>query len=96
MLGVSEKELKIIESIIKPFKDNYNFYVYGSRVKGDFRQLSDLDVMISGEKSADLNDIEILKEGFDNSDLPYIVNIVDYFSLSERFYNIIKSDLIKL
>lgn len=94
--GVTESELKIINSILEQFKDKYEFFIYGSRVKGNFRFLSDLDMMIKGTELADLGDIEILKENFDNSSLSYIVNIVDYFNLSEDFYNLIKNDLLKL
>lgn len=96
MKGVSEEELKIIENIIAPFKDKYEFFAYGSRVKGNFRELSDLDIMVRGEIPININDFEELKEKFDNSSLPYIVNLVDYFSLAESFYNIIKKDLTKI
>ena len=96
MKGVSKEELKIIANIIAPFKDKYNFFAYGSRVKGNFRELSDLDIMVRGEIPININDFEELKEKFDNSSLPYIVNLVDYFSLIESFYNSIKKDLIKI
>lgn len=96
MKGVSEEELKIIENIIAPYKDKYDFFAYGSRAKGNFRDLSDLDIMVRGKNSININDLEYLKEKFDNSSLPYIVNLVDYFSLTESFYSIIKKDLIKI
>ncbi len=93
MKGVTEKELEIIKDILLPFREKYEFFAYGSRVRGDFRELSDLDIMIKGANPAKLENIEKLKEDFDNSNLPYIVNIVDYFSLTESFYDIIKEDL---
>ena len=96
MKGVSEEELKIIESIIASYKKKYDFFAYGSRVKGNFRELSDLDIMIMGNNPININDIEELKEKFDNSQLPYIVNFVDFSSLTESFYNMIKNDLIKI
>lgn len=96
MKGVSEEELKIIENILEPFKDKYGFFAYGSRVKGNFRELSDLDIMVKGKEPININDKEELKEKFDNSNLSYVVNLVDYFSLTESFYNIIKEDLIKI
>ena len=96
MKGVSEEELKIIENIIAPYRDIYEFFAYGSRAKGNFRELSDLDIMVRGKIPININDFEELKEKFDNSSLPYIVNLVDYFSLTESFYSIIKKDLIKI
>lgn len=96
MLGVTQEELNIIKSIIEPYKNEYKFCAYGSRVKGNFRQLSDLDLMIKGKTNANLNDIESLKELFDESNLPYVVNICDYYNLSESFYDIIKQDLVEI
>lgn len=34
------------------------------------------------------------KEKFDESKLPYIVNFADYNSIDEKFYNLIKDDLV--
>lgn len=94
--GITNAERIEIDSILKPYKDRYKFYCYGSRVKGNFRPLSDLDIMIKGEKKVDINDIETLKTLFDNSNLFYVVNLVDFYNLSDTFYNIIKKDLIQL
>ena len=94
--GVTEKEEDIIKSIIEPFLAKYEFYYYGSRVKGNFRELSDLDLMIKGAQEAPLNVINKLKSDFDSSFLPYVVNISDYHTLNENFYNIIKEDLVKI
>lgn len=94
--GVTENEENIIKSILKPYKEKYVFYCYGSRVKGDFRFLSDLDVMIKGNKNADIDDINNIKEMFDKSSLPYIVNISDYHSLDENFYKLIEQDLVEI
>ena len=96
MLGITEIELEIIKNILMPFRADYKFYTYGSRVKGNFRPLSDLDLMIKGKTNANLNDIENLKELFDESNLPYVVNICDYYNLSESFYDIIKQDLVEV
>ena len=37
-----------------------------------------------------------LKEKFDESRLPYIVNFTDYHNIDERFYNLIKDDLVSV
>ena len=44
--GVTQEEEQIIKSILAPYKDDYEFYYYGSRVKGNFRPLSDLDILV--------------------------------------------------
>lgn len=94
--GVTCDELNIIKSILSNFKDKYKFFLYGSRVKGNFSTLSDLDLLIQGENITNFSDIETLKTLFDNSNLPYIVNISDYNTLDINFYNLIKKDLVEL
>ena len=90
--GITENEQKIIEKILNDYND-YKFYYYGSRVKGNFEKTSDLDILIKGEKEMSILELEKLKSEFDKSNLPYVVNFLDYFSINEDFYNIIKSDL---
>lgn len=94
--GVTPDEYCVILDILAPWYKKYDFYFYGSRVKGDYRPLSDLDIMIKGSCEADFDDIDMLKSAFDNSNLPYIVNFADYYRLSGDFYNLIKNDLIEI
>lgn len=48
--GITLEEEKIILSILEPYKNKYDFYYYGSRVKGNFRSLSDLDILLTSKK----------------------------------------------
>ena len=90
--GITDKEYKIIKSILKDYDGE--FFVYGSRVKGDFSELSDLDILA---KTKNYNKIiSELKHKFDESYLPYVVNFTDYSSVDEKFYNLIKNDLVKI
>jgi len=92
--GVNDVEMDIIEKILSPFFKKYDFYFYGSRAREDFRPMSDLDILIKGAKEAYFDDIENLKEKFDNSNLPYIVNLTDFYTISDEFYKLIEKDLV--
>ncbi len=72
-------------------------YVFGSRSKGASRRCSDLDLAIetSGEKMLYSTLIKI-KNDFEESCLPYTVDIVDLNDIDENFKNLIKKDFIKL
>lgn len=92
--GVTLEEEKIILSILEPYKNKYDFYYYGSRVKGNFRPLSDLDILLLSKNDIEINDIYTLKEAFDESILPYVVNIS--YNIDDKFYNLIKEELVKI
>lgn len=88
--GITKKEFNIIKDIIKNY--DAKFYAYGSRVKGNFSELSDLDILVKSDE----NIIPELKEKFDKSYLPYIVNFTDADSIDEKFFSLIKDDLIEI
>lgn len=92
--GITEKEQKIIERILDKYRKDYAFFYYGSRVKGTYEKTSDLDVLIKGKAEMPLAILQEIKEEFDKSDLPYIVNFSDYYKLDSSFYERIKPDLI--
>ncbi len=92
--GLTENEENIVKDILKLYLEKYDFYFYGSRVKGNYRQLSDLDILVVPKTSINLNDIELIREMFDNSDLSFIVNFA--YDIDDKFYNLIKNDLVKV
>jgi len=94
--GLNKQEEELINSIIEPYKKEYEFFYYGSRVKGNFEKTSDLDILIKGEKSIPYSSLETIKFMFDKSNLPFIVNFSDYNNIDENFYNMIKKDLVKI
>ena len=89
--GISEKEEKIIKEILSKYP--YDFYYYGSRVKGDFTSSSDLDILTDKIPYNTLEEISIL---FNKSKIPYVVNISQKFNMEEQFFNLIKNDLVKI
>ena len=89
--GISEKEEKIIKEILSKYP--YDFYYYGSRVKGDFTSSSDLDILTDKIPYNTLEEISIL---FNKSKIPYVVNILQKCYMEEQFFNLIKNDLVKI
>ncbi len=89
--GITEKEEKIIKDILKNYP--YDFYYYGSRVKGDFTKASDLDILTDKISYSEKEEIETR---FNESRIPYIVNISVKCNMDKNFYNLIKKDLVKI
>ena len=70
----------------------YQFYAYGSRVKGKARKFSDLDLCYREE--IPLNTLAHLEADFEESDLPFLVELVDWKRMSQEFQDLISKDLI--
>lgn len=90
--GVTSKEQDIIENILKDYP--YSFYYYGSRVKGDYTKASDLDILLKADEKLPPAVLNELARKFNESKIPYIVNIAEYICMNERFYKLIEPDLI--
>lgn len=90
MIHMSPHHLKIVKDILQKYP--YNFYAFGSRVKGTQRQLSDLDICFMD--AIPWNIRGHIDEDFENSDLPFKVDIVDFNMCDESFQKKITSDLI--
>ncbi len=94
--GLKLSEAKFISEILMPYKKDYDFYYYGSRVKGTFEKSSDLDILIKGHSQMPYETLETIKFLFDNSDLPFVVNFTDFYAIDDKFYQLIQKDLVKV
>ena len=89
-LLMSNQDKKILTQILSKYP--YQFYAYGSRVKGTARQFSDLDVCYQEEiPSYKLVEIE---EELENSDLSFIVELVSWNHMRPAFQKVIQKDLV--
>lgn len=66
-------------------------FVFGSRVKGHTKPLPDLDLCIKSNCSSTL--LRKLQDAFEESDLPFKVDIVIWSDLSDSFRSHIEKDL---
>lgn len=95
-IHVSEKELKIICSILRSVLGEELVYVFGSRSRGDHRKTSDIDLAIVGSKPMTMAVRSQLEFGFSESDLPFKVDVVDMLTVDETFKRIIEADAVPL
>jgi predicted nucleotidyltransferase len=77
--------------LIKNFLIKYpNTVVYGSRVKGNNKKFSDLDICLKDSISA--YEYEFIVEKFEKSDLPFRVDLTEFDKVSDSFKKIIESE----
>ena len=70
--------------------------MFGSRATGKARRYSDLDLAIVGSGSLNLRTLGRLLMEFEESDLPFTVDVVDWNSASESFRKEIAKDWVVL
>jgi len=70
--------------------------VFGSRASGTAKPYSDLDLVIMGDESLPVTTMRILREAFDDSDLPFQVDLVEWAGTSEEFRKVIVATAIPL
>jgi len=71
-------------------------YAFGSRARGDCRADSDLDLLLDDQEEIPLSTVTMLKEAFEDSCLPFRVDVVRRTDLSPEFYQHIHRDCIPL
>jgi predicted nucleotidyltransferase len=71
-------------------------WVFGSRATGRARRYSDLDLAIDAGRPLTLDETALLREAFEDSDLPYRVDIVDWQTIGERFRRLIAAERVPL
>ncbi|EKD55605.1 MAG: Type I restriction-modification system, S subunit/Type I restriction modification DNA specificity [uncultured bacterium] len=89
MIDVLPEHLKIIIDILKRFVPSFEVRAFGSRCKGKSKKYSDLDLAIVGNEKIDSNTILEIKEAFEESNLPYRVDVLDWNAISNNFRKII-------
>ncbi len=96
MIDLDEKHLENIKKILNIYISDYEVRAFGSRVDGTSLKYSDLDLAIIGEKPLSLQLTEQLKDAFSHSDLPIMVDILEWNNLSDRFKKIIERTSIRV
>jgi hypothetical protein len=83
----SSEELAAVRASLKGFlaDKGAEAYLFGSRVTGIPRPDSDLDILLKRAQEIPFEEIARLKGAFEESPLPFKVDIVDYHRIDETF-----------
>jgi predicted nucleotidyltransferase len=80
--GLSEETLHTLNSIFKKYAGINQVILYGSRAKGKFRAGSDIDLTLVTGSNFNFTDLLRIGNDFDDSDIPYFVDVSIYNDLS--------------
>lgn len=88
-LHLPEHYLRQVNAILQAHLPDAEVWAYGSRVNGDYYEASDLDLVVrwpeDTERSKRFSALMDVKEAFSGSDLPIIVQILDWDSIPQGF-----------
>ena len=71
-------------------------YAFGSRTKSTARPYSDLDLILKSKHKISLQLLDQLKNDFEESDLPFRVDLSDWHRVSETFKSCIEEGMVKI
>jgi predicted nucleotidyltransferase len=91
MIRVSESELSIIHDILKKNVPDCEVRAFGSRYKCTNKDFSDLDIAVVNEKPLGIERHGELRFAFEESELPFRVDVLDWQSISKEFQMIIEN-----
>jgi len=89
---IKEKYLQQIEKIIRHILSGHNdvkVYIFGSRARMDFHETSDIDIALLGKKILPNILLSRLREAFEESTIPYQIDVVDLLAVDESFRHVV-------
>ena len=92
-IDIRPDHLKIVQSILCDLlPQGVKVWVFGSRATWKSKEYSDLDLALEGEEKLDLDILLNIEEAFEESDLPWKVDVLDVHNTSSAFLKAIEQD----
>ena len=83
-LNVKPEHLKMLKDIFEQYCPKAEIWAYGSRVKGDFHDGSDLDMVVKSFNDENKNITE-LRQLLNDSNIPFLTDIAEFDKLPKSF-----------
>lgn len=97
MLTLNDKELLVVRAILRAhLAPNTKVSVFGSRASGKAKPWSDLDLMIDAQMPLPIELLAALAEAFEESELPWKVDLVDRQTVDCSFAEVIAQSQVEL
>ncbi len=96
-LALTNEQLALVKEILQSLVPGREVWAFGSRVHGrTLKRFSDLDLCIMGDERLLPGTLSQLDEAFDESLLPYKVDVLDWNGTDERFRKVIEREYVVL
>ena len=96
-VDIRPDQFEIVQDILlKHLPAGVKVWVFGSRANWTTKDSSDLDLALEGEGKLIHKVLSALKDAFEDSSLPYTVDVVDLHRISDSFRQIVDSQRVHL
>ena len=96
-MDIRPDQLEIVQDILlKHLPADVKVWVFGSRANWTTKDSSDLDLALEGESKLSRKVLGALKDAFEDSTLPYTVDVVDFNRIGDSFRKIVESQKVPL
>ena len=85
MIDLAPQYLSTVKAVLNAVVPGLLVSAFGSRVTGRAKKHSDLDLAVQGDQALDWRQLARLREAFEESDLPFRVDVVDWLACSAQF-----------
>jgi len=90
MIDIHPEHLKAVKKILKEHIPGIEVRAFGSRVTRTAKYYSDLDLALVNKEKISLKKLNLLKLAFEESDIPFRVDLVDWNMIDDTFKEIIR------
>ena len=96
-IDIRADHLRIVHDVLaRHLPDGVRVWVFGSRVTWATKDSSDLDLALEGDGEIPPRSLSALEAAFEDSDLPFAVDVVDAKRIGERFREIVAEQRVAL
>ncbi len=81
--GLKEQHVKLVQSVLTKYPEIDEAVLYGSRAKGNYRNGSDIDLVLKG-KNLEVSLLARIKMELEDSDLPHQVDLSIYHFIDNK------------
>lgn len=85
MIDLAPQQIETVKSVLNAVVPGVAAYAFGSRVNGQAKRHSDLDLALKADEALNWRQLAQLREAFEESDLPIRVDVVDWAACSQQF-----------
>ena len=90
MIDLPPHHLGTVRAILGRHVPDCEVRAFGSRVSGPAKSYSDLDLAVVAPGKLNPDTLRHLKEAFEESDLPFRVDVLDWYEASPDFQKVIE------